>query len=41
MQAKISQIIEEKDEKVKTIDIQHEIWSWGRAYHGQLGIKDL
>lgn len=24
-----------------TVDIKHEVYSWGRGYHGQLGHRDL
>lgn len=30
---------DESKEK-KFFDITHELWGWGRGYHGQLGFKD-
>lgn len=33
--------LEEQGNNVRTIDINHELYGWGRGYHGQLGLKDL
>jgi alpha-tubulin suppressor-like RCC1 family protein len=27
--------------KVIVVDIRHELYGWGRGYHGQLGLRDL
>ena len=32
---------EEDDEKKVYVDIKHDVYSWGRGYHGQLGLRHL
>lgn len=27
--------------KVIVVDIRHDLYGWGRGYHGQLGLRDL
>ena len=28
-------------QKIKIENIKHDIYGWGRGYHGQIGLKDL
>ena len=32
---------EEKGAEKGGVDIRHDVYAWGRGYHGQLGLKDL
>ena len=32
---------DETGQKIKIENIKHDIYGWGRGYHGQLGLKDL
>lgn len=32
---------DENGQKVRIENIKHDIYGWGRGYHGQLGLKDL
>jgi alpha-tubulin suppressor-like RCC1 family protein len=32
---------EDVDEKQVYVDIKHDVFSWGRGYHGQLGLRNL
>jgi len=33
--------VQDPENQVVTIDIQHEVFTWGRGYHGQLGLRDV